>query len=231
MTRTRVLVVLAALLAAIGCGSDDHHGGVTFVGTVTSVTPQQAKAPSQRWLARLGSAIVPSAVAQGTCPSKHVLACASNGKDAEACERVDVVDCGFSVSVPSTAQFTGVAFGFVDDTNDNGQHDASETVAFLLENLGLLCEGTVVKLDDVQIDFTPGSAHATAGSVRKDPDTCGTQTPTPSGTNTPRPTGTVTPTPYAVAAPLNTPPTSMLAMLYGAGAVGLLLPIRRRRRR
>jgi len=227
MTRTRVLVALAALLAAIGCGGDDHHGGVTFVGTVTSVTPQQAMhaAPARRWIARLGSAIVPSAVAQGTCPAKHVLACASNGKDPEACERVDVVDCGFSVSVPSTAaNFVGGAFGFVDDANDNGQHDPSETVAFLFANLGLLCEGTVVKLDDVQIDFTPGTAHATAGSVRKDPDTCnGTPGPTPSVTPV------RTPTPYAMASPLQTPPSTMLAMLFGAGAMGLLLPARRRR--
>ena len=84
-----------------------------------------------------------------------------------------------------------------------------------------------MKLDDVQIDFTPGTAHATAGSVRKDPDTCTNATPGPTATSTPGPS----PTPYSVAAPLHPPPSTMLAMLYGAGAVGLLLPVRRRRRR
>ena len=42
---------------------------------------------------------------------------------------------------------------------------------------------------------------------------------------------TPTPTPYSVAGPLNGPPSTMLAMLYGAGAAGLLLPARRRKRR
>ena len=121
----------------------------------------------------------------------------------------------------------GGAFGFVDDANDNGERDPGETIAFLFAALGRLCEGTVVKLDDVQIDFTPGTAHATAGSVRKDPDTCTNATPGPTARSTPGPS----PTPYSVAAPLHPPPSTMLAMLYGAGAVGLLLPVRRRRRR
>jgi hypothetical protein len=235
MTTSRVAVALAILFAAVSCGGDNHHGGITFEGTVTSVTPQQSMrtAPARRWFAKLGATLLPSAVAQGTCPAKHVLACASNGTDPENCERVNVVDCGFSVSVPATTtDFVGGAFGFVDDTNDNGRHDTGETIAFLFEDLGRLCDGTVVKLDDVQIDFTPGTAHATAGSVRKDPDTCANQTPGPTSSVTPVSTMTpgATPTPYGLAAPLHSPPSTMLAMLYGAGAVGCLLPIRRRRR-
>jgi hypothetical protein len=222
-------VASVMLLTAMGCGSDHNPGGVTFVGTVTSVTPQQAmlEQPSRRWLAKIESLLLPNAVAQSSCPARHVLACAGNGVSPEACERVDIVDCGFSVSVPATlTAFAGGAFGFVDDANDNGEHDSGETVAFLFEALGRLCEGTVVKLDDVQIDFTPGTARATAGSVRKDPDTCANATPGPTATSTPGPS----PTPYSVAAPLNPPSSTMLAMLYGAGAVGLLLPVRRRRR-
>jgi hypothetical protein len=232
MNRSRIAAASVMLLTAMGCGSDHKQGGVTFVGTVTSVTPQQAmrEVPARRWLAKVESLILPSAVAQSSCPAKHVLACASNGVSPEACERVDIVDCGFSVSVPATlTAFAGGAFGFVDDANDNAEQDSGETIAFLFEDLGRLCEGTVVKLDDVSIDFTPGSAHATAGSVRKDPDTCPNVTPGPSATSTPGPSPT--PTPYSVAAPLNPPPSTMLAMLYGAGAVGLLLPVRRRRRR
>ena len=231
MTRCRIVVGIAVLLAMAGCGGGDNKpSGVTFVGTVTSVTPQQAmlERPSRRWLAKIESLLLPNAVAQSSCPAKHVLACASNGVAPEACERVDIVDCGFSVSVPATlTDFAGGAFGFVDDANDNGERDSGETIAFLFAALGRLCEGTVVKLDDVQIDFTPGTAHATAGSVRKDPDTCTNATPGPTATSTPGPS----PTPYSVAAPLHPPPSTMLAMLYGAGAVGLLLPVRRRRRR
>jgi hypothetical protein len=227
MTRCRMAIGSVVLLAMASCGGDDNKArGVTFVGTVTSVTPQQAmlQVPSRRWLAKIESLLLPNAVAQSSCPAKHVLACAANGATAEACERVDIVDCGFSVSVPALPDaFARGAFGFIDDANDNGEHDSGETIAFLFEALGRLCEGTVVKLDDVQIDFTPGMAHATAGSVRKDPDTCTGPVPT----STPAPT----PTPYSIAAPLNGPPSTMLAMLYGAGALGLLLPVRRRRRR
>lgn len=232
MNRSRLAMAGVVLLAALGCGGSSNPGGVTFVGTVTSVTPQQAmrEVPARRWLAKVQSLVLPSAVAQSSCPAKHVLACASNGSAPEACDRVEIVDCQFSVSVPATAtDFAGGAFGFVDDANDNGAHDPGETVAFLFAALGRLCEGTVVHLEDVHIDFTPGAAKATAGTVSKDPDTCPNTTPSPTTTSTPGPSPT--PTAYSVASPLQSPPSSMLAMLYGAGAVGLLLPMRRRRRR
>ena len=54
MTRCRIVVGIAVLLAMAGCGGGDNKpSGVTFVGTVTSVTPQQAmlERPSRRWLA------------------------------------------------------------------------------------------------------------------------------------------------------------------------------------
>ena len=221
MIQSRVAVVLVMLLAAIGCGDDDHHRrGVTFEGNVASVSPQQAmlQAPSRRWLAKVESLLLPNAVAQSSCPARHVLACASNGSDPEECERVDSDDCGFSVSVPADSDgFVGGTLAFVDDEDDDGEHDSGEPIAFLLALFGRLCEGTVVKLDDVAINFTLGSA--TAASIDKDPDTCESVTPIP------------TPTPYSIGAPLNGPPSTMLAMLYGAGAVGLLLPARWRRRR
>jgi hypothetical protein len=222
MIQSRVAVVLVMLLAAMGCGGDHHRRGVTFVGNVTSVSPQQAmlQAPSPRWFAKVESLLLPNAVAQSSCPALHVLACASNGSDPEDCERVDSGDCGFSVSVPADSDgFVGGTVAFVDDQDDDGEHDSGEPTAFLLAALGRLCEGTVVKLDDVAINFTLGTA--TAASVNEDPDTCANVTPTP----------IPTPTPYSIAAPLNGPPSTMLAMLYGAGAVGLLLPLRWRRRR
>jgi hypothetical protein len=212
----------AMLLAVVSCGGDHHQHGVTFTGTVTSVSPQQAmlQTPSRRWLAKVDSFLLPSAVAQSSCPARHVLACANNGSDPESCERVDSGDCGFSVSVPADSDgFVGGTVAFVDDQDDDGEHDSGEPVAFLLASLGRLCDGTVVKLDGVAINFTLGTA--TAASVNKDPDTCANVTPTP----------IPTPTPYSVAAPLNGPPSTMLAMLYGAGAAGLLLPARRRKRR
>ena len=218
MSRSQFTMASAMLLAVVSCGGDHHQHGVTFTGTVTSVSPQQAmlQTPSRRWLAKVDSFLLSSAVAQSSCPARHVLACANNGSDPESCERVDSGDCGFSVSVPADSDgFVGGTVAFVDDQDDDGEHDSGEPVAFLLASLGRLCDGTVVKLDGVAINFTLGSA--TAASVNKDPDTCANVTPTP--------------TPYGIAAPLNGPPSTMLAMLYGAGAVGLLLPVRWRRRR
>ena len=52
-----------------------------------------------------------------------------------------------------------------------------------------------------------------------------TQTGTPANT----PTGTTTP--YVYGASINQPPSTMVAFLFGAGALGLILPQRRRRDR
>jgi hypothetical protein len=252
MRRTPTMVTLLALAVAasatwIGCG-DDHGNEVTFVGNVISVTPAQAMrvAPSHRWLARVRSFVVPDALAQSSCPAKHVLACASNGRQRPVCARVHAADCRFSVAVDALPEeFANGFLAFEDDANGNGRGDAGrERIAFLLSPpLGNVCNGQVVTLHDVSIDFTTGAASA--ASVEKDPTTCPPPTPgtpvatrTPTRTPTPAGTPTRTPTParptrtptYNAGAGLAGPPSTMLALLSAIGAVGLLLPSRRRSR-
>jgi hypothetical protein len=243
MTRSRIsavlfMVALAASQAGQGCGGNGNGGSsdVTFTGNVANVSPAQAmNEGSHRWLARVGAFAVPDAVAQTTCPVKHILACATNGTaDPAVCHSVDIGDCRFSVSVTLPADDFAGSFGFVDDQNGNGKPDQGEPIAFLFTPLGAVCRGMVVTLTDVTIDFTSG--FSTATSVTKNPDTCPTPTPggtqTPGGTHTPGIGGTPTPTPtYAAGASLNTPPSSMLAMLYALGAVGMLLPRSRSKKR
>ena len=139
---------------------------------------------------------------------------------------------------------------FIDDVNDNGEPDSGEAASTVAQSL-IFCNGDQVSITDAVVNFTTG---ATAATVRKTVDRCttaptatpsgsrtptrtgtpGTPTPTRTGTPaTPTPTGTLSPTPtgtvYVAAAPLNEPPTSLLAFLFSAGAVGLLIPRRRRR--
>lgn len=230
--RMRVIVPILSIAVGAGgmwwgCGSS---GGpfATFQGNVSSVSPPQSmrEAPLHRWLAEVDSLVLPKALAQSTCPAKHVIACATNGRDNAVCVRVDS-ECGFSVSLDVLGgDFSKGSFGFVDDVNSNRAADSGERVAFLFTSLGRVCNGTVVTLKNVAIDFNNGSA--TAGSVVKDPDTCPPTTPTP--TRTPSVGPTRTPTYYA-AASLNQPPSKMLAFLSALGVVGLLLPPRRRRPR
>ena len=212
---------LPIVLMAVACGSDGGDNGVTFSGTVTSVTPQQtaaAQSGPRRWLADVRALAVADAVAQSSCPALHVLACASNGSDPQVCERVNASSCNFSVTVPADAAgFISGQLTFVDDQNGDRRPTTGEPVAALIAVFGRLCEGTVVKLDGVSMNFT--AATAVASSIRKDPDTCTNATPTP------------VQTPYGLAAPLNASPSTPMAMLFGSGVVALLIPIRRRRRR
>jgi hypothetical protein len=224
-----IVVALASAQAWQGCGNGKHPSSdVTFAGNVANVIPPQAMRdePSRRWLAALDSLVFPEAVAQSTCPVRHVLACASNGGDSVVCQRVNTTDCRFSVSVALPASDFSGAFGFVDDANDNGKLDQGETIAFLFTPLGSVCRGMTVTLNDVTIDFANG--FSTATSVEKDPDTCPTVTPGPSPTPPPGTTPTTTPT-YSAGASLNRPPPLMLAALYGVGGIALLLARRRRK--
>jgi len=227
--RLRVSVMVSALVIAAaagwmgsGCGSDHGTAG-TFAGNVTSVSPSQAmlQAPAHRWLAEIPSFVLPKALAQSTCPAKHVIICASNGRDAKICSDVSNGDCSFSVSLDVLADdFSNGTVEFADDTNGNGAIESGEKVATLTNPLGRVCNGSVVTLSDVAINFTNGTA--TASSVVKNPDTCS------GATSVPVPTATPT---YTAGASLHQPPSPLLAFLSGVGVVGLLLPSRRKSRR
>jgi hypothetical protein len=230
MRRREQLGVLALVLASSvailgqGCGGDDSGPHATFVGNVSGVSPTQASVPlrSRPALAALDWMLPSIAHAQSTCPALHILACATNGRDSAVCRRVDTDDCGLEVSLDVLENDAGGTFFFVDDADGNGREDADESTAMLTNPLGAICNGSVVTLTDVSIDFLGGTA--TAVSLVKDPDTC------PPGSNpTPIATAFPTPTPYIYGTSLNQPPSTMLAFLFGAGAVGLILPRRRSR--
>jgi len=231
MLRTRVLAVIFGLLVGLlgqGCGGDDNGPSARFTGAVSGVSPTQASVPlrSRPLLAAVEWMLPTLAHAQSTCPALHLLACASNGRDSAVCRHVDADSCNFDVSLDVLENlFAGGTFFFVDDANGNGQEDSGEATAMLTNPLGAVCNGSVVALTDVAIDFLGGAA--TAVSVVKDPNTCPDTTPGPAPTATP----SVLPTqsPYAYGASLNQPPSSMLAFLFGAGAIGLILPRRRSR--
>ncbi len=232
--RRRTPAILGAILAVVaagffwqGCGGDDTKAA-TFTGNVSSVSPTQASIETpNRWLARAGSFLLPKAVAQASCPAPHVLVCASNGVRS-FCKRVGSESCNFSISIFAVNDFAQGSISFVDDANEDGNEDSGEAEAILFQPLGRVCNGSVVTLTDVDLNFTNGIA--TAASIEKDPDTCREPTPT----RTPTPGGvppTATPTMYAAARSLQGPPSSMLAFLSGAGVVGLILPRRWRSRR
>jgi hypothetical protein len=220
MSRNRRRAVLAAVLAVIlgsaaswvGCGGGGRPG-VVFTGDVANVTGEQATrlGASGRILARVRSAAFPGrAVAQQACNAVSVLACAStlddDEQEVESCSPVDADSCDF---VSGLTIQNGVRFRFVDDDGD-GDPEEGEAEAVLDNDLGDVCNGTTVDLDDVDVNFTSGVAHAQG--VDKDPDTCPTATPTATGsatatvTGTP-PTATPTLTPSVTVTRTSTPPT------------------------
>jgi hypothetical protein len=227
--RVALAITLASFVAVfgLGCGGDDHGPSARFVGDVRAVIPTQTslRTSARPALAAVDWMLPSDAIAQSTCPALHVLACVSNGRDEARCRSVDADSCELDVSIDVLDNFfsDGTVF-FVDDANGNGREDAGESTAMLTNPLGAVCNGSVVTLTGVAIDFVGGSA--TAISAIKDPDTCASITPGPGtpGFRTP------TPSPYSYGASLNQPPTTMLAFLFGAGAVGLILPRRRARR-
>jgi len=228
---TSVLAMVLGLAVSVawqGCGGDDGGPSARFTGDVSGVSPTQAsvRTPSSSILAAVDWMLPSRAHAQSTCPALHLLACASNGRDDAVCRRVDSESCNFDVSIDVLENlFAGGSFFFVDDANGNGREDSGEATATLTNPLGQVCNGSVVAMSDVAIDFLGGSA--TAAAVVKDPNTCPDTTPGPIATSTP----SVLPTqsPYGYGASLHQPPSTMLAFLFGAGALGLILPRRPRR--
>ena len=109
---------------------------------------------------------------------------------------------------------------FVQDANGSGGVDAGERQAFLVSPLPRrLCNGDVIEIPDVDIDFQTATATA-GGAITKQIDACpqptgiptrtpsrtstpGTPSPTSTGTPaTPTPTETPTPTPTSTSAPV-----------------------------
>jgi len=209
-----LVTVLAMVAIWQGCGGSDHGSSdATITGNVTSVSPAQAMLESRSRMFALSDWMFASrAIAQSSCPARHVLACVGSGPGQPVeCEKIDTDSCRFAVSFTVVNEFEQGTVAFVDDANDNGQPDSGERLAFLSNPLGSICPGTVVVLNDLVVDFT--AQIATAASVDKAPDTCSaTATPnatrsvtgTPSSTPTHAPTATGTP-PTATPTPTRTP--------------------------
>jgi hypothetical protein len=257
------LVFAVAVAAAWqGCGGSDHGSSATFSGNVSSVSPTQTAgvASPRGLLAAARLSLSSTAHAQSTCPSSHLIVCAtSGGNQAIVCAPVDPNTCQFDLSLDVLDQFANGHLGFFNDANGNLKPDSGEAFGLLTNDIRPVCNGTVVTLSDVAIDFTTFSA--TAASFNKNPDACpakstptgtpptptptapnvppgnSTSTPTPSSTPTRTataggtPTSTPTPTGYGYGLALNDPPSRMLAVLFGVGAFGLIVPRRRSRAR
>ena len=225
----KATVVLAATLAVggaywAGCGDDGNgDGGAVFFGDVASVS---------------GVSATCSAPSGG-----NLLFCVES-----VCTIVEG-DCEFSESVgiegggPITATLR-----FVDDDDEDGTADSSETDSIVTQNL-TFCDGDQVLIDNAAINFLTGVTSATVskvvnacdgsgGSRTATPGGGGSGTPTPirtptspGGGGTPGPgTPSATPT-YAYGAMMNAAPGTTLVFLASIGVIGLLIPKRRRRSR
>jgi hypothetical protein len=201
-----LVTVLAMVAIWQGCGGSDHGSSdATITGNVTSVSPAQAMLESRSRMFALSDWMFASrAIAQSTCPARHVLACVSSGPGQPVeCEKIDTDSCRFAVSFTVVNEFEQGTVAFVNDANDNGQPDSGERLAFLSNPLGSICPGSVVVLNDLAVDFT--AQIATAASVEKAPDTC-SATATPSATRSV--TGTPSSTPTHAPTATGTPPTA-----------------------
>jgi hypothetical protein len=112
-------------------------------------------------------------------------------------------DCTFSTRIVLSDDGQSAFLFFLQDANGNGRVDAGEREAFLVSPLPRrLCNGDVLEIPDVDVDFLTGTATA-GGSITKQIDACpaptSVPTRTPSRTSTP---GTPTPT------TTGTPPTA-----------------------
>lgn len=258
VSRAISLLLATALLAGFAaswsaCGGSGGGRSVTFEGNVSSATVAsrlQRPQDEPRFFARLpwpfkslAPLVLPQAVA-ASCSSTagRVFACAATGGPPggfsdlhTTCNRVDSSSCDFSVGIDVGGSNDRVLFFFVFDENNDGRPGNSEPEAFPSDPdfPESFCNGDVVKLTDVDVNFGVNSESGTftAGSI--DDNSACAATPTPTGTQatvtptatgptptvTPAATGTL-PTPTATAtggAPTPTPtPTSACQPLGGA---------------
>jgi hypothetical protein len=245
-TRWLGLIAIAMLVGStywVGCGGDENT--TNFSGNVSSVSPALAALPPQKdsrfaihWL-KLQS----EAYAQGACGTGGRLLFCIQTSTLSACDRVDA-GCTFEIETAIERDRDTVTMTFVDDTNGNRVGDTGEAKSTVAQSMRY-CNGDQVVIANADVNFTTGF---TTASVTKRVDRCtglvATQTPrgtvTPARTNTPNgsptatrtgtlsPTATRTPTSYLASNSLNQPPSNMLAFLFSAGALGVLIPRRRR---
>jgi hypothetical protein len=240
------------------CGGDNENGAI-FNGEVSSVSASlPAREPRSRGLAFLLPEIPSRAHAQASCPApgaRALLIFCIRTASFEVCQPVDPASCTFSLTAVLDGGPSPLAMTFVDDTNANVEREPAERASTVQQSL-VYCNEDQVQITNAMVNFTSG---ATTANVSKKVDRCRnvTATPTRSGTPatplptvtgtpptpTPTRTGTAptptrtgtpptplpTPTTYGSGASLRQSPSSMLAFLFSAGAVGLLLPRRRRR--
>lgn len=220
MRRMRGFAALTATTLAVavlywqGCGSSGGEDVVTFRGNVESVVAAAfAPSSSHTYLARLGGWLFPSAVAQSSCSTEveDVLACAGTGSEDEEggqvrCNRVRTSDCGFQVEIRLAAEGDPVTLFFVQDENGDGAIDEGEPTASIDDPPTFpVCNGDVIALDDVEIDFEAGS-YSADGIVKEEgcsatPTPTSTSGPSPTPTTESSPTPTTEPTPTATVTP------------------------------
>ena len=192
----------AALLALVhsqGCGDDGGSGrdDVLVTGNVASVTdPVVARAPAGGRGFALWSVFGPSRAIAQACNLEDVFICLETADDTE-CSAVDEGSCLFSVDIDADST---LSVFFVKDQDDDGSPEEGEADATLTNDLGDVCPGLTITLNDVDVDFT--TMTATADSVSRNPESCAT--PTPEGTTTPTATPTDA-TPAPTATPTETP--------------------------
>ncbi len=150
------------------------------------------------------------------------------------CSRVNERNCEFQTEIRLTedGEPASVFFFLDEDGDDRPADDGSELEAVLANFLPELCNGDVILLEDVDIDFLTGLA--TASSATKTVDACGkprtpTRTPTPPGTPaTATPTRTGTPptsTPTRTGTPATATPTPTTGCLpNGSSCSGSQVP-------
>jgi hypothetical protein len=215
-----------ALAYVQGCGGDDDPARVSFQGNVDDVElPASAalgRAGTFALLRRSWSSLVSSAIAQsGECSEEtqanleDVFLCVGAAHEEPTptdsaepeptpifernCVRVNAETCEFraSIRLRSDHDFTLLVFSHSPDGDaDNG--DAAFLSGYEPTEF---CNGDVINIPDVDIDFDSGTATP-GGPITKEVDACestgGTATPTRSATRTRTPTGgphpTATPT-------------------------------------
>ena len=137
------------------------------------------------------------------------------------CSHVDASGCKFSTRIELAEDGEPAAVFFVEDSNGDGKPNAAELESFLVSPLpARLCNGDVIEIPDVDVNFLNGTATA-GGTITKALDACpaptGTATRTPSrtttpGTPTPTRTGTpATPTPTRTGTPATPTATPVIA--------------------
>jgi hypothetical protein len=174
----------------VGCGDDRPDLLASFQGNVRNVAGEvSARTAPSGWWAFWASLEPPNAVAQ-SCEAQSVLACAETFADGSAagerCTEVNSASCEFNTEIHVIDDDAGVSF--VDDTDGDGGRDLDEPVAHLTNDLGSVCNGTVIVLHDVDINFA--AETAVARRVDKPVDAC--PSGTPQGTRTEGAGGTPT---------------------------------------